>query len=108
MKLILTLTMACFATLALAADPETKTPAPPKHAVKLASKMKTPFDGGQVRLNAATHEELVRLPGVGPMVAEAILSYRRDVKGFVDIAELQSVRGIGRKKFLRLAPFVAL
>ncbi len=90
-----------------AEGPEPKVP-PAKHTVKLPAKIKTPFDGGQVRLNTATRDELLRLPGVGPKAAEAILLYRKDAKGFVDITELQSVRGIGRKRFLRLAPFVAL
>jgi competence protein ComEA len=90
-----------------AEGPEVKVPAA-RHVVKLPAKIKTPFDGGQVRLNTATRDELLRLPGIGPKAAEAILLYRKDAKGFVDIAELQSVRGIGRKKFLRLAPFITL
>jgi competence protein ComEA len=90
-----------------AEGPEPKAP-PTKRAVKLPAKIKTPFDGGQVRLNTATRDELLRLPGIGPKAAEAILLYRKDARGFVDIAELQSVRGIGRKKFLRLAAFVTL
>lgn len=89
-----------------ASEPET---APlPTRSVKVAAKLKTPTASARVRLNTANRIELQRLPGVGLATAQAILVYRADSKGFVDIRELQNVRGIGRRRFERLAPFVAL
>lgn len=47
-----------------------------------------------VNLNAATQEELVALPGVGPAKAKAIIAYR-DAHPFKSIEEVKNVRGIG-------------
>ncbi len=59
-----------------------------------------------VDLNAATAEELDKLPGVGPVLAERIVQYRDENGGFVDIEELKSVDGIGEKIFEKMEPFV--
>ena len=80
----------------------------PTRSVKVSAKLKTPVESARVRLNTANRVELQRLPGVGLATAQAILDYRADNKGFADIRELQNVRGIGRRRFERLAPFVAL
>ena len=88
-----------------ASEPE---PTAPTRSIKLAAKLKAPSESAAVRLNTATRIDLQRLPGVGASTARAILEYRADNKGFVDVQELQNVRGIGRKKFVKLSPFVKL
>lgn len=61
---------------------------------------------GLVHLNAATQEQLETLPGVGPVLATAILSWRDDNGDFTDIAQLQEVSGIGPKTYAKLEPLV--
>ncbi len=64
--------------------------------------------GNPVRLdlNRASREELERLPGVGPVMAERILIFREKVGKIQGLEELQSVRGIGSATIERLRPFV--
>jgi competence protein ComEA len=52
---------------------------------------------GPVDLNAATNEELQRLPRVGPRMAERILELRRRIGRFADVSDLLMVPGIGEK-----------
>lgn len=68
----------------------------------------TPDD--PVDLNAATLEDLRRLPGVGAKRAEAILALRGHLPGgrFRQIEDLLRVKGIGRAMLKRLHPLVRL
>lgn len=63
---------------------------------------------GVVNLNTATVEELMRLPGIGPKKAEAIVDLRQKRKGFQKIQDVLKVRGIGRKTLQRLQPMLTL
>jgi competence protein ComEA len=60
---------------------------------------------GVVNLNDANEEELARLPGIGPGKARAI-SEHRHAHPFRRIDELTKVKGIGRKTFGRLRPYI--
>jgi competence protein ComEA len=51
--------------------------------------------GGLIDLNLASAELLDTLPGIGPSLAEAIVSYRENVHPFQSIAEVQEVPKIG-------------
>ena len=62
--------------------------------------------GGLVNLNTATGGELEELPGVGPVLAGAILAWREDNGGFTSIEQLQEVSGIGPKSFAKLESLV--
>ena len=61
-----------------------------------------------VNVNTATEEELIRLPGIGPAKATAILAQRKKVGGFKRIEDVLRVHGIGRKLLARLRPFITL
>lgn len=63
---------------------------------------------GVVNLNTATVDELMRLPGIGPKKAEAIMILRQKRKGFQKLQDILRVKGIGRKTFQRLQPMLAL
>ena len=71
------------------------------------SKFKAPPET-RINLNTASKQELMRLPGVGEVMAERILLYREENGTFGTIEELQEVKGIGKKKFERLAPYLTV
>ena len=63
---------------------------------------------GMVNLNTATEVELETLPGIGPVLAAAIVEWRTQNGGFTSIEQLQDVSGIGPSTFADLAPLVRL
>jgi competence protein ComEA len=64
--------------------------------------------GAKLDLNAATSEQLEELPGIGPVLAEAIITERERRGGFENVLELRDVRGIGEKRFADLADVVTV
>jgi competence protein ComEA len=58
--------------------------------------------GGLLNLNTATAAQLEELPGIGPVLAAAILDERERRGGFRSVNELREVRGIGEKRFADL------
>jgi competence protein ComEA len=59
-----------------------------------------------VNLNTASQAELMRLPGIGEKYAERILRYRSEHGPFTSVADLDAVKGIGKKTIERLRPLV--
>ena len=55
-----------------------------------------------LNINTATQKELEALPGIGPVLAQRILSYRKEHGPFASIDEIGNVPGIGSKTFLRI------
>ncbi len=55
----------------------------------------------RVDLNAASADELARLPGIGPAKAKAIIEYRSE-EPFTKPEDLRKVKGIGDKLYERL------
>ena len=79
------------------ADPLAHAAPPPSAAPKAQE--------GVVNVNDASEDELTRLPGIGPGKARAIAEHRR-AHPFRRIDELTKVKGIGRKTFGRLRPYI--
>jgi competence protein ComEA len=77
---------------------DTKTKKPSKKEENL----KEPIDVNQADLN-----ELQRLPGIGPKLAQRILDERAK-KPFQSVEDLRRVSGIGPKILERLRPFVKI
>jgi competence protein ComEA len=55
--------------------------------------------GSLIDLNTATLDQVEALPGVGPVLAQRILDWRREHGRFTSIDELREVSGIGEQKF---------
>ena len=73
------------------------TAAAPKHSYR-----------GLLDLNRATKQDFDALPGIGPRLAERIMEYRQSVGVFHSLDELRTVKGIGKKKFDQIRPFVTV
>jgi competence protein ComEA len=65
-------------------------------------------DGQRLDVNRASADELTLIPGIGPKLAQRIVDERTRRGGFTNLTELRSVRGLGPKIWLRVAPFVEL
>ena len=63
---------------------------------------------GPVSLNSATLEQLDALPGVGPALAQQIVTYRETLGPFTSVDQLDDVSGIGPAKLEQLRPLVGL
>ena len=62
----------------------------------------------RVDLNRATTADLDQLPGVGPVLAKRMVDYRKSIGRFRAVEDLRAVKGIGKKTFERLKPFVTV
>jgi competence protein ComEA len=65
-----------------------------------------PSATGALDLNRADQSQLEELPSVGPVTAQAILTWRQQHGQFSRIEELQEVDGIGPKTYAQIAPHV--
>ena len=61
---------------------------------------------GLIHLNRATSSDLQALPGVGPVLAERIVSYRRTNGPFQQVEDLLRVPGIGEAKLSSIRELV--
>jgi competence protein ComEA len=87
---------------------------PPAPAVPAQAPAPRPARGGSkkiqpgdppININTATADELQRLPGVGPVMAQAIIT-ARTATPFQSPNDLRKVKGIGQKTLEKLRPFV--
>ncbi|MDI6799333.1 MAG: helix-hairpin-helix domain-containing protein [Actinomycetota bacterium] len=73
-----------------------------------------PFTGSNfienslININQATSDELEKLTGIGPTIAERIVEYRNDNGPFQRAEDLLKVKGIGEKKFESLKDEVSV
>ena len=57
---------------------------------------------GPININRATARQLDDLDGVGPVIAQRIVDYRKINGSFLSIDDLQKVSGIGAAKFAQI------
>jgi competence protein ComEA len=60
-----------------------------------------------ININTASADDLQKLPGIGPVLAEKIIEYRKAHKSFLDISEIQNVPGIGAELFSKIEALIA-
>jgi competence protein ComEA len=58
--------------------------------------------------NIASKADLETLPGIGPVLAQRIIDYRRAHGPYKTIADLRKVSGIGRKKLEKIKPYLTI
>lgn len=61
-----------------------------------------------VNINTANLQELETLPNIGPVTAQAIITYRQTHGPFTDLAQLQNVAGIGPRTYEGLQGLITL
>jgi comEA protein len=67
---------------------------------------KTP--GGIIDPNLASQADLETLPGIGPVLAQRIIDYRRAHGPYKRIGDLRKVSGIGRRKLAKMKPYLTI
>jgi competence protein ComEA len=59
-------------------------------------------------LNTVTLEDLIRLPGVGPVMAKRVISWREQHGNYPSLEALTQVKGIKEKTLARLRPYLTI
>ncbi len=61
-----------------------------------------------ININEADQEELEELPGIGPVLAERIIQYRKEHGPFSSYSEIQEVKGIGPATVEKIKDLIVL
>lgn len=62
----------------------------------------------RLNLNRASRQDLQRLPGIGPVLADEIIRHRERHGPFQKVEDLLIVPGVGPTRFRRLAPMLCV
>ncbi|MBI2676700.1 MAG: helix-hairpin-helix domain-containing protein [Candidatus Yanofskybacteria bacterium] len=74
----------------------TSTPAP------TTTSTVTPEQSARININTANSQELEKITGVGPVIAQRIVDYRKEKGAFQKIEDIKKVNGIGDIKFEKM------
>ena len=61
-----------------------------------------------ININTATKEELIAIPGIGDKISDRVIIYREEHGGFKNIEDIMNVKGIGKKKFEKMKPYITV
>lgn len=73
--------------------------------------IKSPNDAAQtdkININQAESSKLQEIPGIGPVTADKIISYRMEHGLFRKLEDLKKVSGIGDKTFEKMQAFICI
>lgn len=62
----------------------------------------------KININTAAVEDLTKLTGIGPILAERIVAYRSKYGFFTKIEQIKQVEGIGEKKFEAIKDYITV
>jgi competence protein ComEA len=65
-------------------------------------RVSTAIHTGPININRATARQLDALDGIGPVIAQRIIDYRKINGSFLTVDDLQKVSGIGAAKFAQI------
>ena len=92
-----------------ASQPSGSTPDPTTTTTDAATEPTNPTAGPSIiNINTATLNELLLLPGIGPVLAQRIIDYRMEIGGFQSVEELMEVKGIGEKIFAKICEHITV
>lgn len=63
---------------------------------------------GKVNINTAGAAELETLPGIGPALAERIVTYRTEHGAFRSLEDIKNVSGIGEGRFAQIKERISI
>lgn len=92
--LVLAVVLALGTGLALAKDPVKVRPKPQILTIKL------------IDINSATVDELQEIKGIGPVLADRIVKYRKKHGPFKSKADIQKIEGVGPKTYEDIKPYI--
>ena len=81
---------------------------PPPSVIDPSSAPDGSAGAGPVDINGASADQLDRLPGIGPVLAQRIVDHRRVHGPFHDVGQLRDVPGIGEKVLSGLSGLVVV
>jgi comEA protein len=62
----------------------------------------------KIGVNSANSQELQKIKGIGPKMAQAIIAYRQQHGAFQKEEDLLKVKGIGKKKLKNMLQFIKI
>jgi len=92
----------------LVTDKKTGTAVNSSSGQSQTSSKRSSSGGEMVNINSADKNELDKLPGIGPSLADRIVEYRQENGSFRDLSELKNVAGIGETKFNQIKDKLSL
>lgn len=65
-------------------------------------------DGFILKINQADSAGWRKIPGIGPILSQRIVNFRKAIGGFKEISDLEKVYGISEEQFTSMLPYLVL